>query len=312
MNRVLRSLEISDESVTISVQRIDEDALTAPEAEPSEEDEEKPALVPEEDEDGEAVSADTASKDALPDGEEADGSEPEADATADADDKPLIGAEVAELQRQQAEQQDEAPGADEAATRPSALDIEKKVEARLTEFEARFQQEKEDAYHTGFEDGTNEGTKQGIAQSAEEIERFQALVETLPAQWKDAVKSYDIAVADLALRIAQKIVSAAADVDEQVILEAVRECLGYVEDRTKIIIRVNPDDLEAVRRHRDDWLGSLESIGTLLIEPEPTVSKGGCIVETPIGDVDAQVEERLKRIRLELVEAIRKDDGEDA
>lgn len=295
MNRVLRSLEISDESVTISVQRVDEAALTAPEAESIEDDgdNDEPDLVPEEDEEGE---------------EEADGSEPEADA----DDEPLIGAEVTELQRQQAEQQDEAPETDEAVTRPSALDIEKQVEERLTEFEARFQQEKEDAYHSGFEDGTNEGTKQGLAQSAEEIERFQALVKTLPAQWNDAVKSYDIAVADLALRIAQKIVSAAADVDEQVILEAVRECLSYVEDKTKVIIRVNPDDLETVRRHRDNWLESLESIGTLLIEPEPTVSKGGCIVETPIGDVDAQVEERLERIRLDLVEALQKDDGEDA
>ena len=96
-------------------------------------------------------------------------------------------------------------------------------------------------------------------------------------------------------------------------LQAVHECLAYVEDKTKVIIRVNPDDLEAVRRHRNDWLESLESIDHLLIEAEPTVARGGCVVETPIGDVDAQIEERLKRLRTALLEEInRTDNNQDA
>ena len=77
-----------------------------------------------------------------------------------------------------------------------------------------------------------------------------------------------------------------------------------------MIIRVNPDDLEAVRRHRNDWLESLESIDHLLIESDPTVTRGGCVVETPIGDVDAQIEERLDRVRNALLEDLRKDTGE--
>ena len=190
------------------------------------------------------------------------------------------------------------------------MDIEKQVEARLEEFEARFQQEKEDAYHAGFEDGTNEGTKQGLAQSTDEIERFSDLVASLPVQWKDAVKNYDAAVLDLAIHLARRIVGSAAEIDESIILQAVHDCLGYVEDKTKVIIRVNPDDLEAVRRHRNDWLESLESIDHLLIESDPTVTRGGCVVETPIGDVDAQIEERLDRVRNALLEDLRKDTGE--
>lgn len=190
----------------------------------------------------------------------------------------------------------------------SASEIESIVEERLKEFEERFQQEKEDAYHAGFEDGTNEGMKQGLTQSEEEIERFQSTVDTLTGQWKDTLKTYDTAVTDLAIRVAQKIISVEIEKDHDAVLQAVHDCLAYVEDKTKVTIRVNPDDLEAVRRHRNDWLESLESIDHLLIESEPSVSRGGCIVETPIGDVDAQIEERLERLRSVLLEEINKTD----
>ena len=61
-------------------------------------------------------------------------------------------------------------------------------------------------------------------------------------------------------------------------------------------------------------LESLESIDHLLIEAEPTVTQGGCVVDTPIGDVDAQIEERLERLHTALIEEINRphEDSTDA
>ena len=314
MNRVLRSVSISDEPVTISILSENSETETfegggeaeAPD-EPTAEDED-----PSSEDEGASSQSETEDSEQPEESEESEQSEEQADAvpeppegddeTGEIDGDQLIGLEeVAESQLEEPE-----PEAQPA----SAMDIEKQVEARLEEFEARFQQEKEDAYHAGFEDGTNEGTKQGLAQSTDEIERFSDLVASLPVQWKDAVKNYDAAVLDLAIHLARCIVGSAAEIDESIILQAVHDCLGYVEDKTKVIIRVNPDDLEAVRRHRNDWLESLESIDHLLIESDPTVTRGGCVVETPIGDVDAQIEERLDRVRNALLEDLRKDTGE--
>ena len=314
MNRVLRSVSISDEPVTISILSENSETETfegggeaeAPD-EPTAEDED-----PSSEDEGASSQSETEDSEQPEESEESEQSEEQADAvpeppegddeTGEIDGDQLIGLEeVAESQLEEPE-----PEAQPA----SAMDIEKQVEARLEEFEARFQQEKEDAYHAGFEDGTNEGTKQGLAQSTDEIERFSDLVASLPVQWKDAVKNYDAAVLDLAIHLARRIVGSAVEIDESIILQAVHDCLGYVEDKTKVIIRVNPDDLEAVRRHRNDWLESLESIDHLLIESDPTVTRGGCVVETPIGDVDAQIEERLDRVRNALLEDLRKDTGE--
>ena len=73
-----------------------------------------------------------------------------------------------------------------------------------------------------------------------------------------------------------------------------------------MVIKANPADVELIREHRDDWVRSLEGMEKLLIREDPQISRGGCIVETQIGDVDAQVEERLGKLKSALIDAIRK------
>ena len=55
--------------------------------------------------------------------------------------------------------------------------------------------------------------------------------------------------------------------------------------------------------------GQLMGLEQLLIEGDEAISRGGCIVETPKGDVDGQIEERLEMLRSALAEAIRTQEG---
>jgi flagellar biosynthesis/type III secretory pathway protein FliH len=340
MNRVLRSPEVSERSVVISVQTsqypseavvkeddaFEQDGIAQNEGtEVSSKDtdaEDEPTVSSVGGESGDAENGGTRdSADEHKSGSASEESQVTADeGTEESDPEGAISLEnVADLDQADAglspfpEQTDQ--DTQEDATLPApAIEIESIVESRLKEFEERFQQEKEDAYHAGFEDGTNEGMKQGLNQSEDEVVRFQELFDTLTGQWKDTLRTYDSTVTNLAVRIAQKIINVEIKQNNEVVLQAVHDCLAYVEDKTKIIIRVNPNDLDAVRRHRNDWLESLESIDHLLIEAEPTVTQGGCVVDTPIGDVDAQIEERLERLHTALIEEINRphEDSTDA
>ena len=196
---------------------------------------------------------------------------------------------------------------DDAESAPSfsALEVEALVEARLKEFEERFQKEKEDAYRAGFEDGQAEGLKQGQEQSRAEIDRFASALEGISDQWEGLLKDADMQLVDLALAVAGRIIGSSVEIRREPVLQAVQDCLGYLQDKSRVVIKVHPDDLDTVRRHRNDWLESLEGMEKLIIEADPGISRGGCIVETPVGDVDAQIEERLKRLRTVLEETLR-------
>ena len=58
---------------------------------------------------------------------------------------------------------------------------------------------------------------------------------------------------------------------------------------------VNPDDLEIVREAMEELRASLGGIEHCVVESERRVARGGCIVRTPVGDVDARVETKLER-----------------
>ena len=207
----------------------------------------------------------------------------------------------------------EAAGEPEAEEEPkaSAVAVEALVEERLKEFEERFQAEKEGAYRSGFEDGRAEGLNEGLDGSRDEIDRFRSLVEGLTSQWQNLYKSTHQDLVDLALSVAKRIVGPATEVHEEAALQAVQECLGYLQDKSRVVIKVNPDDLDAVRRHRNDWLESLEGVKELVIEGDTGITRGGCIVETPKGDVDAQIEERLARLRAVITEELHSGDEAD-
>lgn len=308
MNKVIRHARIADEPVRLeelgrrlaTVQAgeapgpdfvsLDEIAgRNLPEAGPDapEAEEPLPESEPESDEEGETAEA-------------AEGQPESPDAVAETEaSKPDAEAEA------QPESEPEPEEAEEEQPSFSAVEVERMVEERLKEFEERFQAEKEEAYRSGFEDGKAEGLKEGQEHSRQEIDRFAGIVDDLSRQWRDLYRNTDLSIVDLSMAVSRKIVGSAVEHLEAPVLQAVQECLGYLEDKARVVLKVHPDDLAVVRRHRSDWLESLEGLEQLLIEGDEGISRGGCIVETPKGDVDAQIEERLERLRAALSDAIR-------
>ena len=78
-------------------------------------------------------------------------------------------------------------------------------------------------------------------------------------------------------------------------LDAVTGALRGIVERERVIVLVNPDDLEIVREAMDGMRASLGGIEHCVVEAERRVGRGGCIVRTPVGDVDARVETKLER-----------------
>jgi flagellar biosynthesis/type III secretory pathway protein FliH len=72
-------------------------------------------------------------------------------------------------------------------------------------------------------------------------------------------------------------------------------------ERERITVLVHPDDLELVREAMDGLRATLGGIEHCEVQAERRVSRGGCVVRTPDGDVDARVETKLQRAR-EVVE----------
>jgi flagellar assembly protein FliH len=110
-------------------------------------------------------------------------------------------------------------------------------------------------------------------------------------------------VVDLALAVAERILHAQIARDPAAILNVVRNALALLPSPGEIVIRIHPDALALLQAHRDALEDIVPDATSLRIIGDPSLSVGGCVVETPHSLVDAtfpaQLEEARRRLREE-------------
>ena len=112
----------------------------------------------------------------------------------------------------------------------------------------------------------------------------------------------ELQAVELGLMLAEKIVGAAVAADPELVVEAVRGALRGLVERERVTVLVHPDDLELVRGAMGGLVATLGGIEHSEVQAERRVARGGAVVRTPEGDVDARVETKLQRAR-DVVEA---------
>ncbi len=107
---------------------------------------------------------------------------------------------------------------------------------------------------------------------------------------------------ELAFQIAEKALAGALEVQPDRVIEVVRGALRCLVERERVVILVNPADLETVRDVTGDLVRSLGGIDHCEVQEERRVERGGAVVRSAAGEIDAKLETKLERAR-EILEA---------
>ena len=106
----------------------------------------------------------------------------------------------------------------------------------------------------------------------------------------------------LAVRIAEKIIGRALAVDPDVVADICRQAVRGAAEQRQIVLRIHPDDLPAAEIARPRLRGELLRAHDITLRPDPAVGRGGCIIETEVGSIDARLETQLGAIERALVD----------
>jgi flagellar assembly protein FliH len=198
----------------------------------------------------------------------------------------------------------EAPAKPESMRRRSydftpSLDpanISQQCESMLEEARLKVSEIEKEAYEKGFAEGQKAGGEVGEKMAEALLNQYSASVEALNRLRGEIFATSEREVIRLALEIARKIIKREVAIDEELILALVKVALDRVADRALISVRVNPKDHAAMARHHaalSDADALSESVK--LIE-DPLIGRGGCVIETESGTIDARIEEQLREI----------------
>jgi type III secretion protein L len=105
----------------------------------------------------------------------------------------------------------------------------------------------------------------------------------------------------LACKMAEKIVGRAVELDPTVMGEIVGQALAACRARGgSVVLRVHPDDLAAVEQTRPHWSRRIASAADVRMVADPSVGRDGCVVETPVGRLDARLQTQLDALERAL------------
>ena len=157
------------------------------------------------------------------------------------------------------------------------LDIEdyrKEVEEECCELKKKAQEE-------GFEEGLSKWNEQ------------LAVLETEKERVEDEMNK---TIVPLALMAVKKIIGKELDMKPKSVNDIVKTALKPVSQHRKITIYVNKEDLNLVEKERNDIKALFEHLQTLSIKVRDDVERGGCIIETEAGIINAQLDSQLKAL----------------
>jgi flagellar biosynthesis/type III secretory pathway protein FliH len=143
------------------------------------------------------------------------------------------------------------------------------------------------------------GEADGLRAEARAAAKAHALVEAaavLAAAHAEAARlaagAQPVALA-LAARMAARIVGRAVELEPAVMAEIAAEALASCRPRGVVKLRAHPSDLAALEAAHAALLARLEGAAALELVPDATVGRYGCVVETPLGRVDARLEAQI-------------------
>ena len=162
----------------------------------------------------------------------------------------------------------------------------------------------QEAYEKSFAQGEKDGFEFGEKKSIKIAENIEKLFNEMVNLKHEVSKQYEREIIDLIFAVAEKIVHHEVRSKESVIKNAIFEALEAAVEKSKVVFNVNPDDYDYVEKLRPELFKQNKGLKSIVVTSDPAVSRGGCYLETPYGNIDATIESKLDKIYQCLRESV--------
>jgi len=184
--------------------------------------------------------------------------------------------------------------------------IIEEAQKRAGELEENMKQnldaERKEALEQGKTEGRDEGYADGKTEVDRLIERTHVVLERAQEKRGEILKETEKEVVDLVLLITRKVIKVLSENQRNIVIQNVLEALRKVKSKGNIIIRVNLSDLELATEHKQDFIKIMEGAKSIQVLEDSTVDKGGCIIETDFGEIDARIASQLAELESRILE----------
>ncbi len=164
--------------------------------------------------------------------------------------------------------------------------------------ESKTQKEVDEAYTRGYEEAKQEVTERLEQFYETEIlkktEQFYKIISSIEEQIKNYENDFHKLVITSTKKISEKIISRELE-NKTIIEEILQKSIHKIIGANEIIVKINPSDLELINS-KNTMQKINPGITHIKFEAVNNIEKGGCFIETEIGNLDARISSQINEI----------------
>jgi flagellar assembly protein FliH len=187
---------------------------------------------------------------------------------------------------------------DDAARNAETLlgDAHDRARALIEDAAARADTIAQEARKRGHDEGVAAGRSAADAAMNDMLGTMRGLLEMARIERNKLIQEAEPELVRLAFGIAERVLHQQVALDRGVAVEMAKVAIARLIERDTVTVRVNPADLERMRDHRDELI-AIGDIRNLRVVEDKRVDRGGVVIDSDTGTIDARIRTQLDEAR---------------
>ncbi|MBO4533732.1 MAG: flagellar assembly protein FliH [Treponema sp.] len=172
----------------------------------------------------------------------------------------------------------------------------------VSDAEAERDRLRNEAETTGYDKGHQEGYDKGVAEVDRLIDRMHTILEQVMKRREEILADTESQIVELVILMARKVIKILSENQKNVVMANTMAALKKVKTRGEVTLRVNLEDVKLTTANAQEFINHVENIQGITVLEDSTVERGGCIVETDFGAIDARISSQLQELENKILE----------
>lgn len=192
-----------------------------------------------------------------------------------------------------------------SVNRPESMPVVPPPAQTYQDFQEQFSEElarlRAEAVEQGHNEGLQLGRETGQQETDQSREQLSALINSMRSEYERDLDGIAEIGAEIVFEAVTRIIGNSY-LDRTGITAVVREVISHAKDRSRLVIRVCPADYQEIKTAHEMFTenGNNQKVEILA---DDRVELGGCLLETPAGNLDGRLEVQLQQLRDTLLNA---------
>lgn len=185
--------------------------------------------------------------------------------------------------------------------------IQRKWEEKISKiYEEEIPIRERKAFEQGYERGKRETEEKYQQELKKKIAELASIIKEFSMLRHNLIKQTEADIVELSLTMAERILHHEIATQRETICHTLKAAINMMLERDNIIIHLHPEDYRFLMEIKNEFFSQFDGLRNPMFKEDISVSRGGALIITKSGEIDARIDQQFQAMRNTLKSVIDK------